>query len=150
MNDPDPTQAANLEDLAWCLRHLRTLADTPTYQELERRTIHAEGMLPGTGLRRVPLKRATSAEVLAEKTFPRKAFLLTFAEACGVDLQADHRWEQAWNRLAARYQAQLPQVPGGQIREHFAGAGPGQAGFNQVRAETDSPEKSVRAIVGCR
>jgi hypothetical protein len=106
MDQPDPTQAASLDDLAWCLRHLRTLADTPTYRELERRTIHAEGMLPGTDLRRIPLKRATIADVLAGQAFPRKAFLLTFAEACGVDLQADHRWEQAWNRLAARYQGQ--------------------------------------------
>jgi hypothetical protein len=63
-------------------------------------------MLPGTDLRRIPLKRATIAEVLAGQAFPRKAFLLTFAEACGVDLQADHRWEQAWDRLAARYQVQ--------------------------------------------
>jgi len=106
MDQPDPTQAASLDDLAWCLRHLRTLADTPTYRELERRTIHGVGMLPGTDLRRIPLKRATIADVLAGQAFPRKAFLLTFAEACGVDLQADHRWEQAWNRLAARYQAQ--------------------------------------------
>jgi hypothetical protein len=106
MDQPDPTQAASLDDLAWCLRHLRTLADTPTYRELERRTIHAEGMLPGTELRRIPLKRATIADVLAGQAFPRKAFLLTFAEACGVDLQADHRWEQAWDRLAARYQVQ--------------------------------------------
>jgi hypothetical protein len=106
MDQPDPTQAASLDDLAWCLRHLRTLADTPTYRELERRTIHAEGMLPGTDLRRIPLKRATIADVLAGQAFPRKAFLLTFAEACGVDLQADHRWEQAWDRLAARYQVQ--------------------------------------------
>jgi hypothetical protein len=106
MDQSDPTQAASLDDLALCLRHLRTLADTPTYRELERRTIHAEGLLPGMDLRRIPLKRATIADVLAGQTFPRKAFLLTFAEACGVDLQADHRWEQAWNRLAARYQVQ--------------------------------------------
>jgi hypothetical protein len=70
MDQPDPTQAASLGDLAWCLRHLRTLADTPTYRELERRTIHAEGMLPGTDLRRIPLKRATIADVLAGAGFP--------------------------------------------------------------------------------
>jgi hypothetical protein len=139
MDQPDPMQAASLDDLAWCLRHLRTLADTPTYRELERRTIHAVGMLPGTDLRRVPLKRATIADVLAGQAFPRKAFLLTFAEACGVDLQADHRWEQAWNRLAARYQVQP--APGGQVREHLAAATQSadldEAGWDRARAEAD-------------
>jgi hypothetical protein len=139
MDQPEPTQAASLDDLARCLRHLRTLADTPTYRELERRTIHAVGMLPGTGLRRVPLKRATIADVLAGQAFPRKAFLLTFAEACGVDLPADHRWEQAWNRLAARYQV-LP-APGGQVREHLAAATQSadgdEAGPDRARAEAD-------------
>jgi len=120
MDQPDPAQAASLEDLVWCLRHLRTLADTPTYRELERRTIHAEGVLPGTDLRRVPLRRATIADVLAGHAFPRKAFLLTFAEACGVDLQVDHRWGQAWNRLAVRYQA-LP-ANGGQGPDQLAPA----------------------------
>jgi hypothetical protein len=120
MDQSDPAQAASLEDLASCLRHLRTLADTPTYRELERRTIRAEGVLPGTDLRRIPLKRATIADVLAGHAFPRKAFLLTFAEACGVDLQEDRRWERAWNRLALRYRDQLAR--GGQVYDHLASA----------------------------
>ncbi len=141
MDQPDPTQAASLDDLAWCLRHLRALADAPTYRELERRTVHAEGILPGTNLRRVPLKRATIADVLAGQAFPRKAVLLTFAEACGVDLQADHRWEQAWSRLAARYQVQA--APGGQVPQHVAAAtqsaDPDGAGWDRARAEPDRP-----------
>jgi len=148
MDQPDPTQAASLDDLAWCLLHLRTLADTPTYRELERRTIHAEGMLPGTDLRRIPLKRATLADVLAGQAFPRKAFLLTFAEACGVDLQADHRWEQAWNRLAARYQVQ-PAL-GGQVREHLAeatqSADPDEAVWDRARAEPDRPRPALEKL----
>jgi len=145
MDQPDPTQAASLDDLAWCLRHLRTLADTPTYRELERRTIHAEGMLPGTNLRRVPLKRATIADVLTGQAFPRKAFLLTLVEACGVELQADHRWEQAWSRLAVRYQVQP--APGGQVREHLAAAtqspDPDEAGWDRARAEPDRPQPAL-------
>src|SRR5262249_33653084 len=112
------------------------------------RTIHAEGMLPGTDLRRVPLKRATIADVLAGQAFPRKAFLLTFAEACGVDLQADHRWEQAWNQLAARYQVQP--APGGQIREHLAtatqSADPDKARWDRPRAEPDRPQPTLEHL----
>lgn len=150
MDLPDPSQAASLDDLAWCLRHLRMLADTPTYRELERRTVHAEGTLPGTDLRRIPLKRATIAEVLAGQAFPRKAFLLTFAEACGVDLRADRRWGEAWNRLAVRYRAQ--HAPAAKIREDLAatvqradhGVAPDRA-----RAEPDrsryTPEPAARS-----
>jgi hypothetical protein len=148
MDQPDPTQVASLDDLAWCLRHLRTLADTPTYRELERRTIHAAGMLPGMDLRRVPLKRATIADVLAGQAFPRKAFLLTFAEACGVDLRADHRWEQAWNRLAARYQVQP--APGGQVREHLAtatqSADPDEARWDRAQTGPDRPQPALENL----
>jgi hypothetical protein len=105
-------------------------------------------MLPGTNLRRVPLKRATIADVLAGQAFPRKAFLLTFAEACGVDLQADHRWEQAWSRLAARYQVQP--APGGQVREHFAAAtqspDPDEAGWDRARAAPDRPRPAPEKL----
>jgi hypothetical protein len=148
MDQPDPTQAASLDDLAWCLRQLRAIADTPTYRELERRTVHAEGMLPGTNLRRIPLKRATIADVLAGQAFPRKAFLLTFAEACGVDLQADHRWEQAWSRLAVGYQVQP--APGGQVREHLVAATQSpdrdEAGWDRARAEPDRPLPALEKL----
>jgi hypothetical protein len=38
--------------------------------------------------------------MLRGQKLPRKAFLLTFVEVCGVDLETDRRWEQAWDRLA--------------------------------------------------
>jgi hypothetical protein len=149
MDQPDPTQAVSREDLAWCLRHLRTLADTPTYRELERRTIHTEGVLPGTDLRRIPLKRATIADVLAGNAFPRKAFLLTFAEACGVDIQDDRRWEQAWNRLAVSYQAQP--APGEQAHEDLGPAnqhaGPNEPVWERSRTESDVPQQTPEEVV---
>jgi len=46
------------------------------------------------------LRRTTLSEVLQGRLFPRKAILLTFVEACGVDLETDRQWEQAWDRLA--------------------------------------------------
>jgi len=103
MNELDPMQAASLEDLAACLRRLHIWADKPTYRELEHRTIHKKGPLSSTNLERVPLRRSTLSDVLQGRTFPRKAFLLTFVEACGVDLDADRRWEQVWDQLAIQY-----------------------------------------------
>ena len=96
----DPAQAQSIDDLARCLRQLHLRADRPSFRLLEDRTKHAKGLLPGTRIERVPLRRSTLSDVLQGQTFPRKGFLLTLVEACGVDLAADQRWEQAWDRLA--------------------------------------------------
>jgi hypothetical protein len=106
MDDLDPAQADSLDELAECLRQLRLRADTPSFRLLEERTKHANEFLPGTRIERVALRRSTLSEVLQGQTFPKKAFLLTFVEACGVDLKADRRWEQAWDRLATQAQYQ--------------------------------------------
>ncbi len=100
MNDLDPSQATSLEELVRCLQQLHIRADRPSFRVLEDRTKHANGVLPGTRIQRVPLRRSTLGSVLHGQLFPRKAFLLTFVEACGVDLETDRRWEQAWDRLA--------------------------------------------------
>jgi hypothetical protein len=89
MNDLDPTQVTSREALAKCLQRLHMLADRPSYRTLEERTKNVSGFLPGTSLPRIPLKRATITDVLTGRKFPRKAFLLTFVEACGVDLEVD-------------------------------------------------------------
>jgi cell division inhibitor SepF len=105
MDDSDPATAASLDDLAACLRHIRLLADRPTLRELEKQTTQEGGFLPGTRLRRTRLTRTTLSDVLSGRKFPGKAFMLTFVDHCGVDLETDLRWEEAWDRLAARYQA---------------------------------------------
>jgi DNA repair exonuclease SbcCD ATPase subunit len=78
-------------------------------RKLEDQTKHAGGMLPGSGMRRAVLGRNSVSEMLQGKKLPRKALMLTFAEACGADLATDRRWEQAWDRLAVQAQDQ----PGG-------------------------------------
>ena len=75
--------------MAKCLQRLHMLADRPSYRTLEERTKNVSGFLPGYELARIPLKRATITDVLTGRKFPRKAFLLTFVEACGVDLEVD-------------------------------------------------------------
>jgi hypothetical protein len=107
MADFDPARAASLEDLAACLNHIYLLADRPAYRALEHDSARAGGLLPGTRLQRARLARSTISDVLLGRKFPGKAFLLTFVDACGIDLAADTRWAQAWDRLAPQYQ----QVP---------------------------------------
>jgi hypothetical protein len=104
VSDLDPAQASSLDDLASCLRQLHLRADRPSYRVLQDQTRLATGLLPRTKIRRVRLRRSTISDVLQGETFPSKSFLLTFVEACGVDLKADQRWEQAWDRLALVYQ----------------------------------------------
>jgi hypothetical protein len=99
MNDLDPTLVTGADELAALLRRVHAWADKPSYRELEARTARAAGILPGTRLKRVPLRRSTLSDVLNGRKFPRKAFLLTFVDACGIDLQADRCWEEAWDRL---------------------------------------------------
>lgn len=132
MNDPDPTQAASLEDLADCLRQLHLRAARPSLRELEARTNHTHGLLPGTSLGRVSLRRTALSDVLRGYKFPRKAFLLTFVEALGVDLEADSRWEQAWDRLAGR----LADAEVDQLRRQLA----------EARAQADRADREAEQL----
>jgi hypothetical protein len=149
MNDPDPAQVASLEDLVECLRQLHVRADRPTYRALEQQTIHVSGILPGTRLKRVRLGRTTVNEVLRglKLKFPRKAFLLTFVEALNVDLEADRRWEQAWDRLAVQYLDQAAEAEAEQLREQLAAAGEliRQQTAATSAAETRAGEEALEA-----
>ena len=111
MDHSDPATAGSLDELAACLRYVHLRADKPTYRALEQQTKHASEFLPGTRLRRVRLTRSILSDVLLGRKFPGKAFMLTFVDACGVDLENYRRWEQAWDRLAVQYQQSSP-TPG--------------------------------------
>ena len=100
MTDADPTRATTLEELAECLRQLHIRADRPSYRWLEQQSVRRGGRILGYRLERARLGRSTIGDVLAGQKFPGKAFLLTFADACGIDVETDRRWEEAWDRLA--------------------------------------------------
>jgi hypothetical protein len=101
MNEPDPALISTPKELAQQLIQLYTSADKPSLREVERRSSKAAGTpLPGTNFKRVVLGRTYLNDVLNGNRFPRKAFLLTFVEICGVDLGADRGWESAWNKAA--------------------------------------------------
>ena len=105
MDDLDPTTAGSPDELAARLRQLYVRADRPPLRELEDRTKHANGLLPGTKLRRVRLGRTTLSDVLSGRKFPKKAFMLTLVDALGADLEADPGWAQVWDRFAEHQQA---------------------------------------------
>jgi single stranded DNA-binding protein len=105
MDDLDPATAASPDELAARLKQLYVRADRPSLRELEDSTKHANGLLPGTKLRRVRLGRTAVSDVLAGRKFPKKAFLLTLVETLGVDLEADRGWALVWDWLAENQQA---------------------------------------------
>jgi serine/threonine protein kinase len=101
MDELDPSHAMTCHDLAECLGRLHIRADTPSLRALEIQTGRNAGRpLPGTRLKSVRLGRTSLNDVLHGRKFPKKSFMLTFVAACGVDLEADRRWEETWDRLA--------------------------------------------------
>src|SRR5690349_4978010 len=137
MGDPDPDAAADLGDLAACLRYVHLLADKPTYRSLEHQTAHVGGSLPGTRLRRVRLTRSTLSDVLLGRKFPGKAFLLTFLDACSIDLENDRRWERAWDRLAPQYVDQDFEAEAEQLRRQLT----------EAKTEADRAGKEVAQLL---
>jgi Histidine kinase-, DNA gyrase B-, and HSP90-like ATPase len=152
MNDLDPITAASLDDLATCLRQLHLRADMPTYRALEQQTARAGGFLPGTRLKRVRLTRSTLTDVLRGRKFPRKAFLLTFVDACGIDLENDRGWEQAWDRLAPQYLEQDAEAEADQLRRQLAEAraqadrADNEAEQLRMRLANDTRAETARAL----
>jgi len=116
MIDRDPSQAKNRQDLAACLRQLRQQADL-SIRRLEEASRTKTGLIPGTRSHRVPLTRSTTSDVLRGNRFPRKDFLLTFVESCGVNLEQDPKWEQAWERLVLLEQSPDGEVADGPLRQ---------------------------------
>jgi Biotin-requiring enzyme len=144
MDDLDPAQVDSLEDLAACLRRVHLRADRPAYRALEQWTIHANGLLPGTSLKRARLGRTTLSDVLLARKFPGKAFMLTFVDACGIDLENDQRWEQAWDRLAERYLNQGALAEAEQLRQQLAAALAALAEADQARQHAENATQQER------
>jgi hypothetical protein len=142
MNIPDPLQAGAWEDLVECLRLLRIQADRPSLRTLETRTKRGSGELPGTRLKRVPLGRTAVGEVLAGQKFPGKAFLLTLVEACGVDLETDQRWAQAWDQLAPQYLDSGKR----EAKEHSDRAAEVEAGTQDLRRQLTDAETKIHEL----
>lgn len=105
MDDLDPARRKALKIWQSASSNSTSVPTSRLTRALQRQTIHANGFLPGTRLERVPLTRTTLSDMLRGRKFPGKAFLLTFVEACGVDLEKEFLWRQAWDRIAPQYRA---------------------------------------------
>jgi hypothetical protein len=83
-------------------------------------SVDKQAPLPVTGLRQVRLTRSSVSDMLRGQKFPRKALMLTFVQACGIDIENDRHWEQAWNRLSEQYIGQT-EIDLGQLHQEVTG-----------------------------
>ena len=88
--DLDLDAVSTRDDLASLLRTVHVRADEPSLRTLEARTRHSATVLSKT----------TVAEMLKAVRFPRKAVMLSFLRACGVQDDALESWQRAWERVA--------------------------------------------------
>lgn len=119
--DLDLGAASTRGDLAALLRTVHIRADRPSLRALETMTRHSA----------VPLSKTTVAEMLKGVRFPRKAVMIAFLKACGVQGDGMESWLRIWERVAASEEA-LGR-PGG------AQTGPNWQGDSAVAGERRSP-----------
>lgn len=90
-NDLSLDGVGTWDELATAIRQVHLRADRPSLRILEARTRHST----------TPLSKTALAEMLNGARFPRKAMLLSFLGACGVQGAAVDPWQRAWERAAA-------------------------------------------------
>lgn len=149
MIDRDPCQAKNRRDLAACLKRLQRQADL-SIRGLEEASRTKTGPIPGTRSHRVPLTRSTTSDVLRGNKFPRKDFLLTFVETCGVNLEQDPSWEQAWERLALLEESPDGEGADGRLRQLIedlqVALAAAEERADQARREADQARQDLEAV----
>jgi hypothetical protein len=121
-------------DLAALLREVHVRADKPPLRDLERRTRHSD----------TPLSRTAVSQMLNGARLPRKAVMVAFLRACGVQGDVIDLWQRTWERVASceaeqarlgatRATPDLPEVgrahprphqPQGRYRSHRKGPTP--------------------------
>ena len=88
--DLDLTSATTRQQLAALLRTVDVRADNPSLRTLEASTRHNT----------TPLLKTTVSEMLRGVRFPRKAVMVAFLRACGVQDEHIEPWRRAWERVA--------------------------------------------------
>jgi transcriptional regulator with XRE-family HTH domain len=143
-DDLDLAAVTGREVLLTLLQTVYLRADRPSLRALEARTRHGA----------VPLSKTVAAELLKGQRFPRKAVMLAFLQACGV--QDDHLgpWQRAWERIAvleaeAARRAQLTGPGAGPLSGSppfmTAGAGQVSAEMRQLREENQELRQRLAA-----
>ena len=85
------------DDLAAQLRTVHVRADKPSLRTLESRTRHTTS----------PLSKTVVAEMLKGMRFPRKAVMVAFLRACGIQDDDMDPWLRTWERIAASEEAPI-------------------------------------------
>ena len=89
-DDLDLNAVSSRNDLSRLLRTVHRRADKPSLRTLEARTRRSTP----------PLSKTVVAEMLNGVRFPRKAVMVAFLRACGVDDGSIELWRRAWERVA--------------------------------------------------
>jgi transcriptional regulator with XRE-family HTH domain len=91
IGDLDLGEVKTRADLAALLRIVHIRADKPSLRTLEARTRHSP----------TPLSKTVVAEMLNGVRFPRKAVMVAFLLACGVEGDDVEPWRRTWERVAS-------------------------------------------------
>ena len=83
--------ASTRDDLAALLQTVHIRADKPSLRTLEARTRHGA----------TPLSKTAVAEMLKGVRVPRKAVMVAFLRACGVQDDGMESWLRTWERVAS-------------------------------------------------
>lgn len=117
MDDALDTSDLNLgavstyDDLAALLQEVYVRADKPSLRTLEARTRHGP----------TPLSKTAVAEMLKGVRPPRKAVMVSFLRACGVQDDSMELWQRTWERLSRKAGQRTPQTT---TSWHFSDSGP--------------------------
>jgi vWA-MoxR associated protein C-terminal domain/Effector-associated domain 2/vWA-MoxR associated protein middle region 0 len=85
-------EVTTVEEFSVALQRLRVAAGSPSLRDLETHARRLGQHLP----------KSTVGEMLAGRRLPRRAMVMAFVRACGVDEDESLRWREAWERIAAR------------------------------------------------
>ncbi len=124
--DLDLGAVSTRDDLAALLQTVRIRADTPSLRTLEARTRHSP----------TPLSKTTVADMLKGNRLPRKAVMVAFLQACGVQDDNVELWQRTWERIATGEDGTAPP------QDVRTTAGPGHAALagQPTQATNDTPD----------
>jgi len=111
-------------ELSALLRTIHLRADKPSLRTLEARSRHDA----------TPLSKTVVSEMLRGTRFPRKAVMLAFLQACGIQDERAEPWQRAWERIAERTAGSHSPAPASAgLGQHAEASG---AGMEQDRGHS--------------
>jgi hypothetical protein len=133
-DDLDLAAVHTRADLAAVLREVRIRADNPSLRALEAKTRHGD----------IPLSKTAVAEMLKGVRLARKAVMIAFLQACGVQDAELDVWQRTWERVASLEAARTriettratrrpARSAGHHAHEEPAGADPTEADISRLR-----------------